>query len=242
MARPAEAKDHVRQPAHVPLMQHHCPYCRKLSKNLYPSKHYLKGEEKKAYIAKYINEQNKSQCEHYASGNCPYGDECNFQHVDEHGNDLFELHNPRLKAKREYWKQLEEGEHNVDPIRFENLPFIARVARENNARPSWDFGASDDEESDDDDTSAYYTMPMPAMSVGDVAERNLANENPFTFFNQNQEERFYQGANNSTMNQGHEDNNILASVMSQYNHELAAIDTSQNDEMERNQTLSFLRD
>ena len=44
------------------------------------------------------------------------------------------------------------------------------------------------------------------------------------------------------MNQGHEDNNILASVMSQYNHELAAIDTSQNNDMERNQTLSFLRD
>lgn len=239
MARPAEAKDHVRKPSHVPLMQHHCPYCRKLSQNLYPCKNYLKGKEKKAYIAKYISEQSKDQCQHYAAGNCPFGDECNFQHVDENGNDLFKLHNARLKAKRDLLKRMDDAADDRDagpfPIEhFQNFRFVARE----NALP-WDWGASDDEESDDD--APAYNVPMPVS--GDFAERNLANENPFTFFNQNQEERFHQSTDNSTLNQSSENNNIFASVMAQYNQELVAADTSAgNDEMERNYTLSFLRD
>lgn len=250
LARPAEAKDHVRKPSHVPLMQHHCPYCRKLSKNLYPCKHYLTGEKKKAYIAEYIDEQNKHQCQHYANGNCPFGDECNFQHVDENGNDLFELQNPRLKAKRDYLKRMDDAEQGAYPFPSIQNPF---------AHAWWD------EESDDDDASEHNaSMPvsgdvpeshlanenpftffesMPGSSDGAAAEQSLANENPFTYFNENEEGRFQHSTNNSAMNEHHEDNDMFASVMAQYHEELAARDSSQeDDDMERNISLSFLRE
>ncbi|GFH49826.1 hypothetical protein CTEN210_06302 [Chaetoceros tenuissimus] len=231
LARPAEAQKHVHQPGNKPLMRHSCPMCRQLSKNLYPSKHYLKGEEKKAYIATYIDEQNKRQCHYYASGTCPFGDECNFQHVDENGNDLFELHNSRLKARLELLKELD-----ADPIPLENS-----FAQEN---PSiwWDWDATDDD--DDIDDESVYGTSMHVSSDAGAAEWSLANENPFsTYFNENEEEAFHHSTNTiSGMNGNHEDCNVFASVMAQYHEELAARDNSPSDEMERSHALSFLRD
>ena len=72
------------------LVKHSCPICRTDSEYMFPSKNYLIGAEKDAYIAQYKADRVNRKCKFFDGkvGSCPFGQECFYAHLDEDGKDL----------------------------------------------------------------------------------------------------------------------------------------------------------
>ena len=62
------------------LFRHSCPLCRKVSLNIIPSKHFLTGDQKEAYIQQYIEERGARVCCNGTLESCQFGNECHYQH------------------------------------------------------------------------------------------------------------------------------------------------------------------
>ncbi|GFH62007.1 hypothetical protein CTEN210_18483 [Chaetoceros tenuissimus] len=65
------------------LFRHSCPLCRKVSLNIIPSKRFLTGDQKEAYIQHYIEERGARVCCNGTFASCQFGDECYYRHCNQ---------------------------------------------------------------------------------------------------------------------------------------------------------------
>ena len=91
------------------LVKHSCPICRTDSEYMFPSKNYLIGAEKDAYIAQYKAERLNRKCKFFDGniGSCPFGQECFYAHLDEAGTDLKPC--DQKKGSKKSKLELEDG-------------------------------------------------------------------------------------------------------------------------------------